>query len=49
MHMVTIIGYDKDFFYTSDGSSNGDVTIYDKKEIDYKYIYLINKLKTPYK
>lgn len=49
MHMITIIGNDKDFFYTSDGSSSGNVTIYDKKDVEYKYIYLINRLKTPYK
>lgn len=35
-HMVTVIGYDNDFYYTSAGNNNGHATIYPKGEF-YKH------------
>ena len=48
-HMVTVIGYDKDYYYTAAGESNGSVTIYAKNNlIEYGYIYFKN-IKEPYR
>lgn len=48
-HMVTVIGYDKDFYYTAAGDLNGNVTTYQKNSLmGTGYIYIKN-LKAPYK
>ena len=48
-HMVTVIGYDKDYYYAAAGESNGSVTIYAKNNlIEYGYIYFKN-IKEPYR
>ena len=48
-HMVTVIGFNNDFYYTAAGDSNGKVTTYQKYSLmGTGYIYLKN-IKTPYK
>ncbi len=48
-HMVTVIGYDNDFYYTAAGEANGNVTIYSKNALmGSGYIYF-NTIKVPYR
>ena len=48
-HMVTVIGYDNDFYYTAAGEANGNVTIYSKNALmESGYIYF-NTIKVPYR
>ena len=48
-HMVTVIGYDNDFYYTAAGEANGNVTIYSKNALmGSGYIYF-NNIKVPYR
>ena len=48
-HMVTIIGYDAQFYYTSAGEINGKVTIYPKNDFCGHNIYILNNINSPYK
>ena len=48
-HMVTVIGYDNDFYYTAAGEANGNVTIYSKNALmGSGYIYF-KTIKVPYR
>ena len=48
-HMVTVIGYDDNFYYTAAGEANGNVTIYSKNALmGSGYIYF-NNIKVPYR
>ena len=48
-HMVTVIGYDKDFYYTAAGDASGKARIYPKNNLmGTDYIYLV-RIKTPYR
>ena len=48
--MVTIIGYDRDHYYTAAGNANGDVTIYAKSQlICSDYFYIFNTTNIPFK
>lgn len=48
-HMVTVIGYDNDFYYIAAGEANGNVTIYSKNALmGSGYIYF-NTIKVPYR
>lgn len=48
-HMVTVIGYDNDFYYTAAGETNGNVTIYSKNALmGSGYIYF-KTIKVPYR
>ena len=49
-HMVTVIGYDRDHYYTAAGDVNGDVTIYAKSQlICSDYFYVFNSTNIPFK
>lgn len=49
-HMVTIIGYDNNFYYTAAGNKKGHATVYPKGEFyEYGYFYSLEKIKTPNK
>lgn len=48
-HMVTVIGYDKDYYYTAAGDSNGKVTTYQKYSLmGTGYVYF-KSIRAPYK
>lgn len=48
-HMVTVIGYDDNFYYTAAGEANGNVTVYSKNALmGSGYIYF-NNIKVPYR
>lgn len=48
-HMVTVIGYDKDFYYTAAGDASGKARIYQKNDLmGTGYIYFV-RIKTPYR
>lgn len=48
-HMVTVIGYDKDFYYTAAGDASGEARIYPKNNLmGTGYIYFV-RIKTPYR
>ena len=47
-HMVTIIGYDNNNYYTASGDGSGKTTIYQKDQLNcHDYIYFFNRTKTP--
>lgn len=49
-HMVTVIGYDNNYYYAASGDKNGQVTIYQKNELlGNDNLYVVNKVNTPYK
>lgn len=48
-HMVTIIGYDNDYYYTAAGDKNGDARIFAKGQLCCSPLYIFNSTKTPYK
>lgn len=48
-HMVTVIGYDNDFYYTAAGESNGNVTIYPKNSLTGSGYIFFNNIKVPYR
>ena len=49
-HMVTIIGYDGDYYYTAAGDGNGDATIYAKTQLSCTdFLYFFNTTNIPYK
>lgn len=48
-HMVTIIGYDHDYYYTAAGDGSGNVTIYSKDQLScFDYFYLYNTTNIPF-
>lgn len=48
-HMVTVIGYDKDFYYAAAGDASGKARIYHKNYLmGTGYIYFV-RIKTPYR
>lgn len=49
-HMVTIIGYDRNNYYTAAGNGEGNATIYSKDQLNCcDYLYIFNKTKIPNK
>lgn len=48
-HMVTVIGYDNNCYYTAAGESNGNVTVYLKTEIEKSGYIFFKNIKVPYR
>ena len=48
-HMVTVIGYDSDYYYTAAGDPNGNATIYQKNSLAGSGYIIFNNTKAPYK